>query len=690
MKCSACGTAFDDGSIFCRECGKPLNENIQNHINEEISSALNELSSPVDRAPAGFFNDSNPKNISNSADENSISYETTDPRKIEYKKLLFRVFADRCVSADELKILAQERKKLGLDKTEAYNLQHDVERELGWEIHDEGDLLSSDFIFETNDNKTYYADDVNNLEIKITNISDSNLEKVSLTGSLSCLEQKREKKAGKIKPHQSQIVPLPFHISKPGHEMMEIMIEYCDSQGNPTIYRTNVSLTVTKRLEDMSGANIHYHQHNELKMEAKEGSYIVADAQGAIKTGDMEHRQLEKPAPYCEQNKNWTRRCIFFDEEETLRKREELLINRKFREGEKKLQEGVYLKERWEGFLKSGKHETEIAEKSLEELRDAEKCFKKIMETNPDHETSLQQFRAVRNLIYLIQIKLEECRKNAQKSGHAYVQPSPDVKERPTLKLSAACFTANDLQKKYYVYSRDKIAIGRDSKNDIVLRLIPYQPKEQFPDNYQNSMKISSLHAEIINKSGQFFLRDTGSNRTGSSNGTFIDGKRLAPMSDYPLKHNSRINIAHVLDLECDFIAELSSRGNVEESISSCYTVFGELTDSCFGIDRKGSINAIKIRRRNNFSEQEEYIILIREMTIGRSRSNGMSLDSEKISDIHAKVFYRDGQYWIEDLNSHYGTWVNGNKLQQGDEASLEKQSQIIIGDVPLNFEGFK
>ena len=689
MKCSACGNILDDSSIFCSECGKPLTENIESHINEEISSVLKESTPTPDSTPSAFFNDSNLKNSSANVETESISYETSDPGKIEYKEILKKVFADRCITAEEQKQLALKRKELDLDKNEAENIRHDVEKELGYEIHDEGDL-ESDVIFESNENKLYYADDTCNLEVKITNVSGSNLEKVILTSYLSCLKQKDEKPVGKIRPNQSQPVYLPFHSPKAGNEVMEITIEYFDAQGNPTVYKTHVPINVTKRLEDIAGGSIHYHQHNEVNMEAKEGSYIVADMQDAIKAGGMEHKQPEKQTLYREQDNNWTRRCILFDEDETLRRREELLINRKFKDGEHKLTEGIYLKDKWEGLVKSGKDKTDISEKAIEELRDSEKCFMKVREMNPDHEASLQQIRVVRNLLDEIEMKLEECMKKSQKGLHIPVQPSSAVKAEPAMKLSAGCFVAKNFQKKYYVYSKDRITLGRDSKNDIALRLIPYQPKEQFPENYQKSTQISSVHAEIINKAGQFFIRDTGSNKAGSSNGTFIDGKRLTPATDYLLKDHARINIAKVLDMECDFIAELSGREKDQDTLSSCYTVLGEMTDSCFGIDRKGSINAIKIRRRNNYSEEEKYIVLIREMTIGRSKSNGIFLDSEKVSDIHAKVFYRDGQYWIEDLNSRYGTSVNGSKIAPGDEASLGKQAEIIVGDVSLNFQGFE
>jgi len=692
MKCSACGNGFDDDLIFCSACGKPLTENMQSHINEELSSALKELTPLPDSTPSAPFQDNNIKNESKSTDADSdISYKTDDPGKTEYKKILKKVFEDKCVTAEELKMLALQRQKLGLDKVEAENLQHDVERELGCEIHDEGDLLSSDFIFETNDNKIYNAGHNCGVEIKVTNISDSSLEKLALSFCLSFDQEKKDKPVGTIKSRQSsQSVFLPFKSPQPGHEMMEIVIEYYDAQGNPAVYKTNVPINVTKSLEDTAVRELHVHQHNEVKLEAKEGSYIVADMQDAVKAGGMEHKHPEKQAVYREQDKNWTRRCIFFDEDETMRRREELLINRKLKEGEHKLQEGVYLKNKWEGLVKSGKYQTDISEKAIEELRDAEKCFTKVSEMNPDHETSLQQIRLIRNLVDEIEMMLEECLKKSQKSQDASGQTSSGVKAEPAVKLSAGCFVAKNFQKKYYVYSKDRITIGRDSKNDIALRLIPYQPKEQFPENYQKSTQISSMHAEIINKAGQFFLRDTGSKKAGSSNGTFIDGKRLTPMSDYPLKHHARINIARVLDMECDFITEVSGREKDQDKLSSCYTVLGEMTDSCFGIDRKGSINAIKIRRRNNYSEEEKYIILIREMTIGRSKSNGIFLDSEKVSDIHAKVFYRDGQYWVEDLNSRHGTRVNGTKVAPGDEASLGKQSEIIVGDVSLNFQGYE
>jgi pSer/pThr/pTyr-binding forkhead associated (FHA) protein len=308
-------------------------------------------------------------------------------------------------------------------------------------------------------------------------------------------------------------------------------------------------------------------------------------------------------------------------------------------------------------------------------LKESEECFKKIRELDPENTISLEKLRGVRNIISDIKGKI----------GTSETEP-----EMPAVRISSGCMALQDMRKKIYLYSKDRITMGRDSKNDIVLRIIPYQPKEQYPENWQKSSQISSLHAEILNKTGQFFIRDIGGGNAGSANGTYLDGKRAKPMEAYPLKDNMRINIAKVLDLECIFLGEYSRKDKVKANVSTCVTVLGEVSDSCFGIDKMGAVDAIKIKRRNNFSDGEKYVIVIREVTVGRSKSNGISIDREKVSDIHARLFFRDNQYWLEDLNSRYGTWVNGKRINPGDEVSLGTNSEIVLGDAHIRFEGFK
>ena len=52
---------------------------------------------------------------------------------------------------------------------------------------------------------------------------------------------------------------------------------------------------------------------------------------------------------------------------------------------------------------------------------------------------------------------------------------------------------------------------------------------------------------------------------------------------------------------------------------------------------------------------------------LGRSGETGAFFDDERtVSRRHAKLDFHDGRWWIEDLNSLNGTWVNEKKLSVG------------------------
>jgi len=49
--------------------------------------------------------------------------------------------------------------------------------------------------------------------------------------------------------------------------------------------------------------------------------------------------------------------------------------------------------------------------------------------------------------------------------------------------------------------------------------------------------------------------------------------------------------------------------------------------------------------------------------TIGRGQENTVRLDDLSVSRRHARIAYRQGGYWLSDLGSMGGTWVNGTRL---------------------------
>jgi diguanylate cyclase (GGDEF)-like protein len=67
---------------------------------------------------------------------------------------------------------------------------------------------------------------------------------------------------------------------------------------------------------------------------------------------------------------------------------------------------------------------------------------------------------------------------------------------------------------------------------------------------------------------------------------------------------------------------------------------------------------------------------------IGRSAANQIRLEDPSVSRNHAKIYRDDDQYFIEDLQSRNGTWINGNVIESGVRVQVQAGVPIAIGNV--------
>jgi hypothetical protein len=71
------------------------------------------------------------------------------------------------------------------------------------------------------------------------------------------------------------------------------------------------------------------------------------------------------------------------------------------------------------------------------------------------------------------------------------------------------------------------------------------------------------------------------------------------------------------------------------------------------------------------------------ELTIGRAAGCGISLpDDTFVSNVHARVYERDGDVFVEDLGSTNGSLVNGAALTAA--TKLRKGDRIQVGQTVL------
>ncbi|MDQ1393869.1 MAG: hypothetical protein QOF30_2846, partial [Acidimicrobiaceae bacterium] len=68
------------------------------------------------------------------------------------------------------------------------------------------------------------------------------------------------------------------------------------------------------------------------------------------------------------------------------------------------------------------------------------------------------------------------------------------------------------------------------------------------------------------------------------------------------------------------------------------------------------------------------------ELTVGRANGCGVAIpDDTFVSTLHARVFRRDGAFYVEDLGSTNGTFINDRQvtgtvpLQRGDRLQIGK-----------------
>lgn len=203
-------------------------------------------------------------------------------------------------------------------------------------------------------------------------------------------------------------------------------------------------------------------------------------------------------------------------------------------------------------------------------------------------------------------------------------------REPRTIPVKARLVDLGPSSEREVVVDRSPFTIGRTSSCELVIE-----------DEY-----ISRRHAEIIFRDGRFYISDPG-----SSNGTFLNGRRLSPGEVAPISDGDLIRIGP-------------------------YHSFRFLT----GIRRKG---VGRLFVEEGVRKGREFLITSQAVEIGRDPGNDIFLPEEFISRRHARIRKDGDLYLISDLGSRNGTYVNGRKVEPGSELSLNNMDRIYLGGGP-------
>lgn len=95
-------------------------------------------------------------------------------------------------------------------------------------------------------------------------------------------------------------------------------------------------------------------------------------------------------------------------------------------------------------------------------------------------------------------------------------------------------------------------------------------------------------------------------------------------------------------------------------------------------------LKLINRRDRLDFDIHESYVLHKQTTTMGRDKKNDIVLGDPFISGKHAQLVADEGLYFLEDLESANGTYVNGERIS--DVLALKDGDRISLGQVDFLF----
>lgn len=219
---------------------------------------------------------------------------------------------------------------------------------------------------------------------------------------------------------------------------------------------------------------------------------------------------------------------------------------------------------------------------------------------------------------------------------------------------------------RYFIKKGASLSIGRLPDNDIII----------------DNDAVSGKHAKIISKDDEYYIEDLK-----STNGTFLNNKRVYSRK---LTYEDTITIGkHELVFE---MAEDSENKPADSPKLSTGMASRDKTSALDTMDYQ------KIKAKNIYGSNRATLLILKfkgkqlrkyilkhdkHLMIGRLSDNDIVIENEAVSGKHAKIISKDDEYYIDDLNSTNGTFVNKKKITSH---MLKDEDIITIGKHELIF----
>jgi pSer/pThr/pTyr-binding forkhead associated (FHA) protein len=93
-------------------------------------------------------------------------------------------------------------------------------------------------------------------------------------------------------------------------------------------------------------------------------------------------------------------------------------------------------------------------------------------------------------------------------------------------------------------------------------------------------------------------------------------------------------------------------------------------------------VSALRLRVLEPPQQRGRIYELADEVTVGRAPGCGVSLPDTTVSQLHARVFRDNHAFYVEDLGSTNGTWLNRTRV--GGAVALKRGDRVQVGSTVL------
>lgn len=201
--------------------------------------------------------------------------------------------------------------------------------------------------------------------------------------------------------------------------------------------------------------------------------------------------------------------------------------------------------------------------------------------------------------------------------------------------------------------------LGRSTDNDI-----------SFPDSER---QISRRHAIVRRDGHHYWLQDLTTQGL-QINGSLQQTWRLADGDEFVL---GSFRVVFLQEARLSSQPPTLIRQQTESLHSDTLPMMpgtGQLTPAA-------SVVVLSFQKHGR---KQEFLLPAHAIQIGGSDEAHLQMSDPYISSLHCRIYPKQGGWYIRDLDSRNGTWVNGVRVV---DAELPTHAEIRLGQFPLTFE---